>query len=189
MDSGKTREESPCTILASIQNFRPSLVVVVSLAGRELRYLSPGFWCGARCQAYVRSRSCCQICACSGRNRCGCSVCLRPFKSLPVLQADEALGPAVALHIDPFANAKDPPTFTTKPRHEKPVEEEAIARIAEENRFPSRQAPETREGPSVGNREFIGPAAISSSTRRRPRKQSPGFTNSPTKRKCLLVNC
>jgi hypothetical protein len=33
--------------------------------------------------------------------------------------------------------------FTTKPKAEKPIEEEAITRIAEENRFPSRQAPKS----------------------------------------------
>jgi hypothetical protein len=43
--------------------------------------------------------------------------------------------------VNPFANVKDVPSFTTKPRMEKPVEEEAIARIAEDNKFPSRQAP------------------------------------------------
>jgi hypothetical protein len=42
--------------------------------------------------------------------------------------------------VNPFANLTDPPVFTTKPRTAKPVEEETIARIAEENRFPSRQA-------------------------------------------------
>jgi hypothetical protein len=42
--------------------------------------------------------------------------------------------------VNPFANIKDPPVFTTKPKSEKPVEEDAIARIAEQNNFPSRQA-------------------------------------------------
>jgi len=42
--------------------------------------------------------------------------------------------------VNPFANIQDPPVFTTKPRAEKPVEEETITRIAEENKFPSRQA-------------------------------------------------
>ena len=42
--------------------------------------------------------------------------------------------------VNPFANVKEPPVFTTKPRPEKPVEEETIARIAEQNNFPSRQA-------------------------------------------------
>ncbi len=43
--------------------------------------------------------------------------------------------------VDPFAMLKEPlPAFTTKPRKDRPVEEEAIARIAEHNNFPSRQA-------------------------------------------------
>jgi hypothetical protein len=42
--------------------------------------------------------------------------------------------------VNPFANLAEPPVFTPKPRKEKPVEEEAIARIAEQNNFPSRQA-------------------------------------------------
>lgn len=44
--------------------------------------------------------------------------------------------------VDPFALLREPlPSFATKPKKEKPVEEEALARIAEDNRFPSRQAP------------------------------------------------
>jgi hypothetical protein len=42
--------------------------------------------------------------------------------------------------VNPFADLKDTPVFTTKPRAAKPVEEETIARIAEDNSFPSRQA-------------------------------------------------
>jgi len=42
--------------------------------------------------------------------------------------------------INSFASLKDPPVFTTKPRAAKPVEEETITRIAEQNNFPSRQA-------------------------------------------------
>jgi hypothetical protein len=42
--------------------------------------------------------------------------------------------------VNPFATIKDPPVFTTKPKAEKPIEEETITRIAEENKFPSRQA-------------------------------------------------
>jgi hypothetical protein len=43
--------------------------------------------------------------------------------------------------VDPFAILKEPlPSFTTKARKETRVEEEAVARIAEENNFPSRQA-------------------------------------------------
>ncbi len=48
--------------------------------------------------------------------------------------------------VNPFADLSKPlPSFTVKPRKEKPVAEEAIARMAEENNFPSRQAPKERE--------------------------------------------
>ena len=44
--------------------------------------------------------------------------------------------------VNPFASLADPPpVFSTKSRREKPVEEETIARIAEQHNFPSRQAP------------------------------------------------
>jgi hypothetical protein len=43
--------------------------------------------------------------------------------------------------VNPFANVPEPPVFTTKPKKETPVEKETIERIAEENNFPSRQAP------------------------------------------------
>jgi hypothetical protein len=42
--------------------------------------------------------------------------------------------------VNPFADLKDAPVFTTKPKATKPIEEETIARIADENNFPSRQA-------------------------------------------------
>lgn len=42
--------------------------------------------------------------------------------------------------VNAFANLDGPPIFTTKPRAEKPVQPEAIERIATENNFPSRQA-------------------------------------------------
>ena len=42
--------------------------------------------------------------------------------------------------VNPFANLKDTPVFTTKPKPEKPVEEETISKLAEQNNFPSRQA-------------------------------------------------
>jgi hypothetical protein len=45
--------------------------------------------------------------------------------------------------VDPFASLRNPPTFTTKPKAERPVEEKTIARIADENNFPSRQAAKT----------------------------------------------
>jgi hypothetical protein len=43
--------------------------------------------------------------------------------------------------VDPFAILKEPTAFTTKPRTEKRVDESAIADVARENNFPSRQAP------------------------------------------------
>jgi len=47
--------------------------------------------------------------------------------------------------VNAFATLAEPPTFTTKaPKTEKPVEEETIARIAEQNNFPSREAPKAR---------------------------------------------
>lgn len=42
--------------------------------------------------------------------------------------------------VNAFASLSDTPTFTTKSKREKPVEEETIALLAEENKFPSRQA-------------------------------------------------
>jgi methylmalonyl-CoA mutase N-terminal domain/subunit len=44
--------------------------------------------------------------------------------------------------VNPWARInEDPPVFTTKPKAEKRVEEAAIELIAEQNNFPSRQAP------------------------------------------------
>jgi len=42
--------------------------------------------------------------------------------------------------VNPFASLTEPPVFTTKPKAEKPVEEETIAKLSEQNNFPSRQA-------------------------------------------------
>jgi hypothetical protein len=44
--------------------------------------------------------------------------------------------------VKPFADLDKPlPSFTVKPKPDKPIAEETIARIADENNFPSRQAP------------------------------------------------
>src|ERR1700688_1615580 len=44
--------------------------------------------------------------------------------------------------VNAFADInQEPPVFTTKPKAEKAVAEEIVARIAEQNNFPSRQAP------------------------------------------------
>ena len=49
--------------------------------------------------------------------------------------------------VDPFATLNDPPVFTPKVKAEKFVQKETMARIAEENNFPSRQAPPKPSGP------------------------------------------
>jgi hypothetical protein len=56
--------------------------------------------------------------------------------------------------VNPFADLKDPSVFTTKPKQEKPVETEVIARIAEEHNFPSRQAPKTPKEPGKKPRRY-----------------------------------
>lgn len=47
----------------------------------------------------------------------------------------------MSTRVNPFGNLSDPPIFGTKPKKETPVEKETIERIAEQNNFPSRQAP------------------------------------------------
>jgi hypothetical protein len=44
---------------------------------------------------------------------------------------------------NPFADLKIPQTFSTKPKASKPVEEQTIARIADDNNFTSREPPKT----------------------------------------------
>jgi hypothetical protein len=57
--------------------------------------------------------------------------------------------------VNPFADLTTPlPSFTIKPKKEKPVEEEAIARIAAENNFPSRQAPKISREPKRKRRVY-----------------------------------
>lgn len=56
--------------------------------------------------------------------------------------------------INPFANLADPPFFTTKPRKETAVEEETVARIAEQHNFPSRQAPKSAKEPRRKRRVY-----------------------------------
>jgi hypothetical protein len=74
----------------------------------------------------------------------------------------------MSTRVDPFANITELPTFTTKPKKEKPVEEETIAHLAEQNNFPSRQ-----------------PARASKAERRKPRIHRTGrnqqFTAKVTK--------
>jgi hypothetical protein len=54
--------------------------------------------------------------------------------------------------VNPFRHLNDPPAFTTKPKPEKPVEEETLTRLAEQNNFTSRQ-----------------PAKVTKPERRKPR--------------------
>jgi hypothetical protein len=54
--------------------------------------------------------------------------------------------------VNPFADInQEPPVFTTKPKAAKPIAEETIARIAEQNNFTSRQA--TKPPPKVERRK------------------------------------
>jgi hypothetical protein len=53
----------------------------------------------------------------------------------------------MSTRVNPFATLAEPPIFTTKPKQDKPVETEVIARIAEDNNFPSRQAPKPQNAP------------------------------------------
>jgi hypothetical protein len=47
----------------------------------------------------------------------------------------------MSARVNPFATLNDPPVFTPKPKADKAVQKETIARIADDNNFPSRQAP------------------------------------------------
>lgn len=57
--------------------------------------------------------------------------------------------------VNPFADLNSPvPTFTVKPRTQTPPAEEAIARIAKENNFISRQPPRTAKEPRRKRRVY-----------------------------------
>ncbi|HUA99753.1 MAG TPA: hypothetical protein VMA34_15580 [Terracidiphilus sp.] len=56
--------------------------------------------------------------------------------------------------VDPFAILKEPTAFTTKPKPEKRVEENAIDDIARQNNFPSRQAPKKTAAPKREQRRY-----------------------------------
>ena|SRR5437868_5017241 len=61
----------------------------------------------------------------------------------------------MSTRVNPFLDLTKPlPSFTTKPKVDKPVAEEAIARIAEDNNFPSRQAPKTAKEPRRKRRVY-----------------------------------
>jgi hypothetical protein len=59
----------------------------------------------------------------------------------------------MSTRVDPFAGLGEPPAFATKPKPEKPIEKERVAIFAEEQGFPSRQAPraprDTRRKPRI----------------------------------------
>jgi len=57
--------------------------------------------------------------------------------------------------LNPFADLGAPlPAFTVKPKKDRPLAEEALARIAEENNFPSRQAPRVQREPRRKRRVY-----------------------------------
>jgi len=56
--------------------------------------------------------------------------------------------------VNPFLNLKEPPAFTTKQKKEMQVAEEALTRIADENNFPSRQAPKPPKEPRRKPRRY-----------------------------------
>src|SRR5579862_9647333 len=56
--------------------------------------------------------------------------------------------------VNPFANLAEPPVFTTKTKTDNPVHTEAIDRIAEENKFPSRQAAKPPKEPKRKRRLY-----------------------------------
>jgi len=57
--------------------------------------------------------------------------------------------------LNPFADLGAPlQAFTVKPKKDRPLAEEALARIAEENNFPSRQAPRIQREPRRKRRVY-----------------------------------
>lgn len=56
--------------------------------------------------------------------------------------------------VDAFAMLKEPTAFTTKPKPEKRVEEEAVAEVARAHNFPSRQAPKADAPPKRKQRRY-----------------------------------
>jgi len=56
--------------------------------------------------------------------------------------------------VNSFATLAEPPVFATKPKKETHVAEEVITRIADENKFPSRQAPKPPKEPHRKRRPY-----------------------------------
>ena len=60
----------------------------------------------------------------------------------------------MSTRADPFAILKEPPAFTTKPKPDKAIPSETMERIAEQNNFPSRQAPKASATPRRKPRRY-----------------------------------
>jgi hypothetical protein len=60
----------------------------------------------------------------------------------------------MSTRIDAFAKLKEPAVFATKPRAAKPVQQETIEEIAEQNNFPSRQAAKAPVAPRRKQRRY-----------------------------------
>ena len=56
--------------------------------------------------------------------------------------------------VDVFAMLKEPAAFPTKPKPEKRADEAAIAEVARQENFPSRQAPKPNAAPKRKQRRF-----------------------------------
>ncbi len=56
--------------------------------------------------------------------------------------------------VDAFAMLKEPAAFTTKPKPEKRADEAAIAEVARQENFPSRQAPKPNAQPKRNPRRY-----------------------------------
>jgi hypothetical protein len=56
--------------------------------------------------------------------------------------------------VNAFADLKEPPSFTTKPKKETQVAEEVITRISDDNQFVSRQAPKPPKEPRRKPRRY-----------------------------------
>lgn len=73
--------------------------------------------------------------------------------------------------VNAFADLKQVPVFETKPKAEKPLAKDAVDRIAEEHKFPSRQAPKRtqRRKPRVyrtGRNQHLGMKATAETVER-----------------------
>src|SRR5665213_2862061 len=60
----------------------------------------------------------------------------------------------MSTRVNPLANVAEPPVFTTKAKTEKPVQTEALERIAKDNNFPSRQAEKITKEPKRKRRLY-----------------------------------